>query len=85
MWRCARQRLAKHVPERYAINENRRPLLNNGFGYHGIAAFLSGCVDEMALPHDAVHTPGLPSSWNSSARIWSMHGNFQKQFQGQYY
>jgi hypothetical protein len=29
----ARQRLAKHVPERYDVNENRRPLLNNGF-YH---------------------------------------------------
>jgi hypothetical protein len=26
-----RQRLAKHVPERYAVNKNRRPLLDNGF------------------------------------------------------
>jgi hypothetical protein len=32
----ARQRLAKHVPEPYAGNKNRRPLLDNGFGYHGI-------------------------------------------------
>jgi hypothetical protein len=31
----ARQRLAKHVPERYAV-KNRRPLLDNRFGYHGI-------------------------------------------------
>jgi hypothetical protein len=37
MWRIARQRLAKHVSERYAVNENRRPLLDNGFCYHGIA------------------------------------------------
>jgi hypothetical protein len=35
--RCiARQRLAKHVPERYAVNENKRPLLDNGFGYYGV-------------------------------------------------
>jgi hypothetical protein len=34
--RIARERLAKHVPERYAVNENRRPLLDNGLGYHGI-------------------------------------------------
>jgi hypothetical protein len=33
----ARQRLAKHVPERYAVNKNRRPLLDNGFRYHGTA------------------------------------------------
>lgn len=33
----ARQRLAKHVPKRYAVNENRRPLLDNGFGSHEIA------------------------------------------------
>jgi hypothetical protein len=32
----ARQRLAKHLPERYTVNKNRRPLLDNGFGYHGI-------------------------------------------------
>jgi hypothetical protein len=31
----ARQRLAKHVPEPYAANKNRRPLLDNGFSYHG--------------------------------------------------
>jgi hypothetical protein len=37
MWLIARQRLAKHVPERYAVNEDRRPLLDNVFGYHGIA------------------------------------------------
>jgi hypothetical protein len=34
--RIVRQRLAKHVPERYAVNENRRPLLDNGFDCHGI-------------------------------------------------
>jgi hypothetical protein len=34
--RIARQQLAKYVPECYAVNENRRPLLNNGFGYHDI-------------------------------------------------
>jgi hypothetical protein len=28
---------AKHVPERYDVNEYRRPLLDNGFSYHGIA------------------------------------------------
>jgi hypothetical protein len=32
------QRLAKHVPERYAVNKDRRPLLDNGFGYHGITS-----------------------------------------------
>jgi hypothetical protein len=32
----ARQRLAKHVPDRYAVNVIWRPLLDNGFGYHGI-------------------------------------------------
>jgi hypothetical protein len=32
----ARQRLAKHVPESYAVNKNRSQLLDNGFGYHGI-------------------------------------------------
>jgi hypothetical protein len=31
----ARQRLAIHVPERCAV-KNRRPLLDNGFSYHGI-------------------------------------------------
>jgi hypothetical protein len=31
----ARQQLAKHVPKRYAANKNRRPLLDNWFGYHG--------------------------------------------------
>jgi hypothetical protein len=30
----ARQRLAKYVPDRYAVNKNRRPLLDNGFGEH---------------------------------------------------
>jgi hypothetical protein len=30
----ARQRLAKHVPERYAITKNRRSLLDNAFSYH---------------------------------------------------
>jgi hypothetical protein len=34
----ARQRLAKHVPQRYAVNKNRCPLLDNAFGYHGIAS-----------------------------------------------
>jgi hypothetical protein len=33
----ARQWLAKNVPESYAVNENRCLLLDNGFGYHGIA------------------------------------------------
>jgi hypothetical protein len=32
----ARQRIAKHVLEPYAVIKNRRPLLDNGFGYHGI-------------------------------------------------
>jgi hypothetical protein len=32
----ARQWLAKHVAERYAVNKNRHPLLDNGFGYYGI-------------------------------------------------
>jgi hypothetical protein len=31
----ARQRLVKHVPESYAVNKNRRLLLDNGFSYHG--------------------------------------------------
>jgi hypothetical protein len=30
-----RQRLATYVPERHAINKNKRSLLNNGFSYHG--------------------------------------------------
>jgi hypothetical protein len=30
-----RQRLAKHVPKRYPVNKYKRPLLDNGFGYHG--------------------------------------------------
>jgi hypothetical protein len=30
-----RQRLAKHVPEHYAVNKNKRPLLDSGFSYHG--------------------------------------------------
>jgi hypothetical protein len=34
----ARQRLAKHVPECYAVNKNRRPLLDNGFGYHSLTS-----------------------------------------------
>jgi hypothetical protein len=37
LWRIARQQLAECVPERYAVNENRRPLLDNGFSYHGFA------------------------------------------------
>jgi hypothetical protein len=37
MWRTARQRFANHIPERYTVNENSRPLLDNGFGYHGTA------------------------------------------------
>jgi hypothetical protein len=32
---------AKHVPERYAVNKNRRPLLDNGLGYHGIIGISS--------------------------------------------
>jgi hypothetical protein len=36
LWRFARQRLAKHVSERYAVNGNICPLLDNGFGYHSI-------------------------------------------------
>jgi hypothetical protein len=31
----ARQRLAKHVSERYAVNKNRRSLLDKGFNYNG--------------------------------------------------
>jgi hypothetical protein len=31
-----RQRLAKHVPDRYAVNKSRRPSLGNGIDYHGI-------------------------------------------------
>jgi hypothetical protein len=31
-----RQRLSKHIPDRYAVNKTRRPLLENEFGYHGI-------------------------------------------------
>jgi hypothetical protein len=34
----ARQRLSKHVPERYTVNKHRRPLLDSGFDYHGIAS-----------------------------------------------
>jgi hypothetical protein len=34
----ARQRLAKHVPERYAVSKNRHPLLDSGFNYHCIAS-----------------------------------------------
>jgi hypothetical protein len=30
----AKQRLAKQVPERDAVNKNKRPLLDNGFGEH---------------------------------------------------
>jgi hypothetical protein len=41
MWRIARQRLAKHIPKYYAVNKNRRPLLDNGFGYHGITGVSS--------------------------------------------
>jgi hypothetical protein len=35
LWRIARQRLAKHALDRYALNENRRVLLDNELGYHG--------------------------------------------------
>jgi hypothetical protein len=31
----ARQRLAKHVPEHYAVNKNKCSLLDSGFIYHG--------------------------------------------------
>jgi hypothetical protein len=31
----ARQPLAKHFPERYAVNKNKPILLDNGFSYHG--------------------------------------------------
>jgi hypothetical protein len=34
----ARQWLAKHVPERYAVNKKRRHLLDNGFHYDGITS-----------------------------------------------
>jgi hypothetical protein len=44
MWRIARQRLAKHVLERYVVNEYRRPLLDNGYGYHGITG-ISGTTE----------------------------------------
>jgi hypothetical protein len=46
LWRIARQRLAKHVPEHYAVNENRRPLLDNGFGYHGSTGVSGTCKHE---------------------------------------
>jgi hypothetical protein len=32
----ATQRLSKCVPERYAVNKNRRPLVDNGFCYQRI-------------------------------------------------
>jgi hypothetical protein len=32
----ARQRLAKHVPECYAVNENTRPFMVSGIGCHSI-------------------------------------------------
>jgi hypothetical protein len=31
-----KQRLAKYLPERYSVNKNRRLVLDNGFGSHGI-------------------------------------------------
>jgi hypothetical protein len=34
----ARQRLTKHISELYAVNKNRHPLLDNGFGHHGITS-----------------------------------------------
>jgi hypothetical protein len=34
----ARQRLAKHVPERYTVNKHRRPLLDNGIVYLDITS-----------------------------------------------
>jgi hypothetical protein len=36
MLRIAGKRLARHVPGRYAVKENRCPLLDNGFSYHGV-------------------------------------------------
>jgi hypothetical protein len=36
LWRIARKRFGKHVAERFTVNQNRRPLLDNGFGYRGI-------------------------------------------------
>jgi hypothetical protein len=36
LWIIDRKRLAKHIPEGYDMNENRRPLLDNRHGYHGI-------------------------------------------------
>jgi hypothetical protein len=46
----ARQRLAKHIPELYAVNKDRRPLLDNGFGYHGITS-VSDTMDTCELEH----------------------------------
>lgn len=34
----ARQRLAKRIPERYAVDKNRRPLLDIGFGYNAVTS-----------------------------------------------
>jgi hypothetical protein len=36
----ARQWLAKHVPESYAVNKNRRPLLDNGLVTMVLQAYL---------------------------------------------
>jgi hypothetical protein len=36
-----RQRLTEHVPERYAVNKNRRALTDNGFSYHGTRYYSS--------------------------------------------
>jgi hypothetical protein len=41
LWHIPRQRLAKHISECYAVNKNRRPLLDNGVGFQGITG-LSG-------------------------------------------
>jgi hypothetical protein len=44
----ARQRLGKHVPERYAVNKNRRLLLDNGFSYHGTKDVSGTTVAELS-------------------------------------
>jgi hypothetical protein len=54
----ARQRLAKYVPQRYAVNENRRPLLDNVFGYHGI----TGVSDTTQTWNTVAEPLGLVSS-----------------------
>jgi hypothetical protein len=56
----ARQRLAKHVPERYAVNMNRRPLLYNGFGHH------ERIRDSGPLPRDLHSSASMHSHENAS-------------------